>query len=140
MPERHSRIDIRRTVKGAADIPYAAITAKVLGPGYELSLTLCGDALARTMYLRYRKTRVAGEPDRGASYASNVLSFPYSKQEGEIFLNIRKAEREARALGISPRKRIGLLLVHGLYHLKGLDHGATMERQERTVLRAFDLL
>jgi rRNA maturation RNase YbeY len=122
-----------------ADIPYAAIARKILGPSYELSLTLCGDKLARTMYLEHRKTRVKGEPDRGTSYASNVLSFPYSKTEGEIFLNIRKAEREARSLDIPTRTRIAHLLVHGCFHLKGHDHGATMERLESSVLRAFDL-
>jgi ssRNA-specific RNase YbeY (16S rRNA maturation enzyme) len=89
-----TNIDIRRTVSRVADIPYAAMASKILGKDYELSLTLCGDRLARTMYLEHRKPRVKGEPDRGVSYASNVLSFPYSDREGEIFLNIRKAERE----------------------------------------------
>jgi probable rRNA maturation factor len=78
-------------------------------------------------------------PDRGPSYASNVLSFPYASTEGEIFLNVRKAEREAKALGITTKKRVALLLVHGCFHLKGYQHGDTMERLERSVLRTFDL-
>ena len=133
-------IDIRRTVRRAADLPYTAIAKHVLGTGYELSLVLCGDALARRMYLAHRKRRVAGEPERGASYASNVLSYPYGADAGEIFLNVRKAEREARAAGISAKRRTALLLVHGLFHLKGYDHGATMERLERDTLRKFSLL
>ncbi len=137
-PESH--IDIRRTVSRVADVPFEAIAERILGRRYSLSLTLCGDRLARTMYLQYRKSRIKGEPERGSSYASNVLSFPYSKAEGEIFLNVRKAEREAKALGITARQRIALLLVHGCYHLKGHQHGDTMERLERSVLRAFDLV
>lgn len=135
-----AHITIRRTARRAADIPYAAIAAHVLGKRYELSLTLCGDALARRMYLEHRKPRIKGEPDRGTSYASNVLSFPYGPESGEIFLNVRKAEREARALGTSVKKRTALLLVHGLLHLKGLDHGDTMEGLERDTLRRFSLL
>lgn len=133
-------IDIRRTVLRAADIPYAAIARHVLGARYELSLTLCGDALARRMYLKHRKPGIPGEPDRGSRYASNVLSFPYGPLEGEIFLNVRKAEREARLLGTTAKKRTAFLLVHGLLHLKGLDHGDTMEGLERDTLRKFSLL
>ena len=133
-------IDIRRTVKGAAVLPYAAIARHILGPHYALSLTLCGDDLARRMYHSYRKSRLAHEPERGKTYASNVLSFPYTQHEGEIFLNVRKAEREARQMGTSVRKRTALLFVHGCLHLKGHLHGSTMESLERAALRKFDLL
>lgn len=128
---RHSHdIDIRRTARGAADIPYARIARHILGEHYDLSLTLCGDDLARRMNVAYRKK----------TYSPNVLSFPYSKGDGEIFLNIRKAEREAARAGVSVKKRTALLLVHGCFHLKGYDHGATMERLEREALRAWGLL
>jgi probable rRNA maturation factor len=125
-----AHIDIRRTVSGAADIPYEAIATRILGPQYELSLTICGDDLARRMNKTYRKK----------TYSPNVLSFPYSKTTGEIFLNARKAEREARAFGTTAKKRMALLLVHGCFHLKGYDHGVTMERLERNTLRACGLL
>jgi rRNA maturation RNase YbeY len=137
--QSETHIDIRRTVSRVADVPFAAIAKHILGKRYTLSLTLCGDALARRMYLTHRKSRIKGEPDRGPSYASNVLSFPYASTEGEIFLNVRKAEREAKALGITTKKRVALLLVHGCFHLKGYQHGDTMERLERSVLRTFDL-
>lgn len=133
-------IDVRRTVKGAAPLPYERIARQILGPRYALSLTLCGDDLARRMYLRYRKGRLENEPHRARSYASNVLSFPYSRDEGEIFVNVRKAAREARQMGISVRARTALLFVHGCFHLKGHRHGSTMEGLERAALRKFDLL
>lgn len=123
-------IDVRRTVTGAAHLPYERIARHILGPGYELSLTLCGDSLARRMNRTYREK----------TYAPNVLSFPYSKETGEIFLNVRKAEREAKRFGVSVAKRTALLLVHGCMHLKGHDHGDTMEELERRALRKFDLL
>ena len=126
-----SSIAIRRTVKGAVPaISFEKIARSILGANYELSLVLCGDTLARRMNRTYRKKE----------YAPNVLSFPYSPREGEIFLNIRKAEREARAMGTSPRKRATLLFVHGCFHLKGLKHGERMEAAERRVLKRFELL
>jgi rRNA maturation RNase YbeY len=134
-----SQIEVRRTVKGAASLPYERMAAHILGPRYSLSLTLCGDALARRMYRRYREPALRQKEPR-TTYASNVLSFPYAKDEGEIFLNVRKAEREAKQLGIPAKKRIALLLVHGCFHLKGHLHGDTMEGLERDVLRKFSLL
>ena len=123
-------MDISRTVRSKIPaIPFAGIARHVLGADYELSLVLCGDALARRMNRTYRKKE----------YSPNVLSFPYSRSEGEIFLNVRKAEREAENYGTTPRKRLALLFVHACFHLKGLDHGVTMEARERDVLRKFDL-
>ena len=85
-------LDIRTTLrpapflKGAGPIPYEKIADAILGKSYELSLVVCGDDLARRMNRAYRKK----------DYRPNVLSFPLSKKEGEIFLNVRAAAREAR--------------------------------------------
>jgi len=76
---------------------------------------------------------------RKKTYSPNVLSFPYSAQDGEIFLNVRKAEREARQMGVAVHTRLALLFVHGCYHLKGHLHGVTMERLEQKTLRKFGL-
>ena len=134
-------LSIRTTIRGQVPrIPFADIAETILGKNYELSLVICGDSLARRMYIEHRKQADPEGKSKAASYASNVLSFPLSKTEGEIFLNIRKAEREARLLGTTPAKRAALLFVHGCFHLKGLDHGRTMERSEEKVLRRFHLL
>lgn len=124
-------IEIKRTIRDRIpDLPFGKIANEILGSKYELSLVLCGDKLARRMNTEYRKK----------TYFPNVLSFPYSKGDGEIFLNIRKTEREARQYGVSVRERAALLFVHGCFHLAGHDHGGTMERLERNVLRKFGLI
>jgi probable rRNA maturation factor len=122
-------VDIRTTLKRPATpgVSFEKIARAALGPKYELSLVICGDDLARRMNREYRKK----------SYKPNVLSFPLSTTEGEIFLNVRKAEREARQFGVSVRERTALLFVHGCFHLKGLDHGAKMESAERKLLKRF---
>ncbi|MBV9159736.1 MAG: rRNA maturation RNase YbeY [Candidatus Kaiserbacteria bacterium] len=119
---------MRKTVRGSTPrIDFSSIAKHVLGKEYELSLVVCGDDLARRMNASYRKK----------TYKPNVLSFPLSKSEGEIFLNVRKAAREAREYGVSHRERLTLLYVHGLWHLKGFDHGAKMEALEKQTLKKF---
>lgn len=127
---RLATIDIKKTIRGTVPrIPFERMASDILGNDYELSVVVCGDMLARKMNRAYRKK----------TYSPNVLSFPLGKYEGEIFLNIRKAEREARSMGIPARERTALLFVHGCFHLKGLRHGRTMERNEDGILRRFGL-
>lgn len=109
-------------------IPFQKIKERVLGPSFEVSLVLVGDSLAR----RLNKER------RNKTYAANVLTFPISENAGEIFLNIRKAAQEARRYGNTHRSWLILLFIHGLLHLKGMEHGSTMESTEDRLLREFD--
>jgi rRNA maturation RNase YbeY len=117
-----------RSFRGAG-IPFDRIAEVILGSRYELSLVICGDTLARRINIESRKK----------TYAPNVLSFPLARNEGEIFLNVRKAEREARTMEISAKQRIAHLFVHGCYHLKGLKHGNAMDDAEETMLKRFKL-
>ena len=113
-------LDIRRTVKGAPSAPFARIADGILGRRYQLSLVLCGDTLAQRMNAEHRQK----------TYKPNVLSFPLSETEGEIFLNLAKAGREARAEGITHSERVTYLFIHACLHLKGLPHGRRMDELE----------
>lgn len=123
--------DVRSTVHSPLPrILFEQVARAVLGSRYELSLVICGDTLAR---------RINNE-SRHKDYAPNVLSFPLEKNVGEIFLNIRKAEREAKQMHISLRSHLAHLYVHGCLHLAGYDHSETMEKREDNVLTHFDLI
>ncbi len=74
---------------------------------------------------------------RKKTYAANVLSFPLSSTEGEIFLNVQAARREAQEYGVSLRERLTLLFVHACLHLKDMRHGEAMEKKERQLLKKF---
>jgi len=127
---RPSPLSIRKTMRGPSPrLPFEKMAKEILGDAYELSLVLCGDSLAQKMNKTYRKK----------SYKPNVLSFPLSKYEGEIFLNVQCAIREARKYGTIPQKRLALLFVHGCFHLKGLKHGTKMENAEQIILKHFKL-
>lgn len=117
---------LRTTVRGNVPrLSFEKIARQILGDSYSLSFVLCGDTLGRRLNTQYRKK----------TYKPNVLSFPLSKSEGEIFLNVRKAEREARSEGISLAKRTAFLFIHACLHLKGLDHGNKMDALERKYLK-----
>jgi len=125
---QRTKLEIRKLSRGIpARLPFNAIAKKTLPQGYELSLVVCTDALARKMNRAYRKK----------GYAANVLSFPLSTREGEIFLNVNAAKREAKKFRVSLRARLVLLFAHGCLHLKGMKHGVKMEAREERIVKAF---
>lgn len=101
----------------------------ILGKSYELSLVFIGPDRARRL----------NEESRQKTYVPNVLSFPLSNSAGEIFICPHVAKREAKNFNLSERGYIAYLFIHGCVHLKGYDHGATMERLERKYLKAFNI-
>ncbi|MEK7186944.1 MAG: rRNA maturation RNase YbeY [Patescibacteria group bacterium] len=107
------------TKKSVPKVPFEKIKKKVLGESYELSLVFVGDALSRRLNQVYR----------GKDKPTNVLSFPITKNSGEIFINL------ARAKPFGPAH----LFIHGILHLKEMQHGAKMEKKERALLKAFGL-
>lgn len=125
---RAPNVEIRYVTRGSLPrVPFSNIAESTLGKRYELSLIICGDTLARKMNRTYRKK----------TYAANVLSFPLSSTEGEIFLNVQAARREAQEYGVSLRERLTLLFVHACLHLKDMRHGEAMEKKERQLLKKF---
>lgn len=125
---RSPSLEIRKTIRGHVPrVAFESIAREILPAHYELSLVVCADALAKRMNVEYRKK----------TYTPNVLSFPLSKTEGEIFLNVREAAREANRFGIPLRARVALLFAHGCLHLKGMKHGEEMERIEQRIQKRF---
>ncbi|MDP2649959.1 MAG: rRNA maturation RNase YbeY [bacterium] len=119
---------IKKTTKGTLpSVPFEDIKNEVLGGKYELSLVLIGDALAKRLNSEHKNK----------STPTNVLSFPLSRTEGEIFLNVRRATRDARTYGHSWEQHLAFLFIHACLHLKGMTHSPKMERAEEKLLRAF---
>lgn len=94
-----------------------------------LSLVLIGDSRARALSTRYRNKNTN----------SNVLTFPITATQGEVFLNIPRIRREAHIFGLTPAGHAKFLLIHACLHLKGYAHGSTMERAENRLVGTFKL-
>lgn len=115
-------------------VQYHEIKERVLGKRYMLSLAFVGPARSRQLNKKYRTI----------DKAANVLSFPLEKNVGEIVICPAVVKKQAVAYGYanSPAGREAFtryLFIHGLFHLKGLDHGSTMEKAEKQILHRFDI-
>lgn len=121
-------LSVTATVKEFPTHPYEAIKDKILGKRYDLSLVFVGPTRAASLNKLYRNK----------TYTPNVLSFPLDEKTGEIFICPQVARKETKKFGFEkPEQYIAFLFIHGCLHLKGHDHGDTMEALEKKWLRHF---
>jgi rRNA maturation RNase YbeY len=62
-----------------------------------------------------------------------------NKNLGEIFITPTLAKKEAKLFGKTKDKFITLLFIHGLLHLKGMEHGSRMSRLEIKLHKQFGI-
>ena len=123
-------VSIRKTSKGKLPrLPFVALKEAVLGKNYELSIA----------FVTAEESRRLNKIYRGKNKPANILSFPLGRKEGEIIITQSEVRKGARKFGHSFATFLPLIFVHGLFHLKGLRHGSTMERKEKTLLKKFGL-
>ena len=115
-----SDVAICATARSYPKLPYSEMKDDILGREYRLSLVFVGQERARSLNKQYRNK----------TYTPNVLSFPLSEQDGEIFITPTVAKLEAKKYNLTPKGYIGFLYIHALLHLKGLSHGDTMDKAE----------
>jgi probable rRNA maturation factor len=120
-------INITKTVKVIPKLPYLEVKLAVLGKNYDLTLVFIGPEKARSL----------NQTTRQKDYVPNVLSFPLDKNTGEIYITPAIAKKEAEKFSLSVDGYIGYLFIHGLLHLKGLDHGTKMDQAEKRLLKKF---
>lgn len=104
---------------------FTELKEAVLGEAYDLSFAfITGPQMRKVMkYKKLKPNELSKTP------TSNVLSFPLSKTSGEILIC------KAAAKPYTPE----YLFIHGLFHIKGMKHGDTMERAEARLLKRFHL-
>lgn len=84
---------------------------------FHFSVGIITDRAMRPLNKRYR----------GKNAPTDVLSFRYDDQHGEIVISADRVRAQAREYGHSMRTEAAFLLVHGILHLMGWDH----ERSEK---------
>lgn len=120
--QEHPGISITRITSG--DIPpldFASIKNHVLGKKYQLSL----------VFVDPKRSAELHEEWKGKAGPADILSFPFSDTEGEMFICLSKARTKAKEFDRSYHNFLAFLFIHGLVHLKGYDHGSTMEAIEQ---------
>ncbi len=110
-------------------LPYRQLFEAILSSNYELSLVFVGEAKIKKLNRRYRRK----------DKPTNVLSFPLAPDQGEIFICLPLAQKEAAKIGDKISDYVGRLFIHALLHLKGFRHGSTMDKEERRLTALFNL-
>lgn len=116
-----------KTSENIPALPFRDIADFALNQGYELSLVFVDSKTSKKLNSTYRQK----------NNSTNILSFPLSKTEGEILIDIKVVKEEAGALKEKLPVYLAYIFIHGLVHLKGLDHGSKMEKEEKKIRNRF---
>ena len=92
----------------------------ILGKKYDLSIALVTEKKSREINKKYRNK----------DKATNILSFALHKNVGELILCPNVIKKETKKFGRTYYDLLGFLVIHGMLHLKGLEHSSTMEKLE----------
>jgi len=110
-------------------LPFQALKETVLGKNYALSL----------VFVTTKESQKLNKIYREKNKPTNILSFPLNDQTGEIVICPTIAKQEAPKFDRSFENYLGFLFIHGLLHLKGFDHGSTMENEEQKIRTQFGI-
>jgi probable rRNA maturation factor len=121
-------VSIKQTSKGKLPgLPFLKLKDQILGKDYELSIIFATAKISAKLNGHYR----------GKKKPTNILSFPLSPKSGELVIHLPTAKKEAPAFGMGFKNFLGYLIIHGMLHLKGMQHSSKMERREKQFCRAF---
>jgi probable rRNA maturation factor len=108
-------------------------------PDGEISILLVGDPQITTLNQQYL--------DRQGP--TNVIAFAMREGEfshltphllGDVVISMDTAAREAENAGLNTERRFNELLIHGILHLFGYDHGNDAEEARRMEEKSRELL
>jgi probable rRNA maturation factor len=118
--------------KNKAKIPafdFDAIKDTILGKDYQLTLIIANSQTIRKYNTIYRNM----------DKSTDILSFPYSKDEGEIYICPSETKKAAVKFKRNYDNFFIYLFIHGCTHLKGYDHSDTMDRVEEKFRKEFGI-
>ncbi len=110
-------------------VAFDDIKTAALGKDYQLTVAIVMPARMKKLNTIYRDIE---QP-------TDILSFPISENEGEIYLCLSEARKEAKKFDRPYENFLSFLFIHGCVHLKGHDHGGTMEAIEAKIRKEFGI-
>lgn len=124
------KFSITNTTKAKLpSLAFEAMKNAVLGKKYELSVIIVSKSEIKKLNKEYRDI----------NEATDILSFPLSDKFGEIYINPDMTKVMAKKFEREYENFFGFLFIHGLVHLKGFDHGSTMESIEASFRKKFGI-
>ncbi|PCI20678.1 rRNA maturation RNase YbeY [Candidatus Wolfebacteria bacterium] len=123
-----NNVSVRRLTNGKLpSLPFTRLKEAVLGKKYDLSIVFVGSKMSQEINKKYRKK----------NKPTNILSFVLSEESGELVISLGQVRKDAPNFNKSYLDFLGFLIIHGLLHLKGYDHGKEMELLESKFSRKF---
>jgi rRNA maturation RNase YbeY len=108
-------------------LPFLEVKKEILGKHFELGVVFIGDMRSKTLNKKFR----------GKDKVANILTFPLSKKDGEIYINLNEVYKDSKKFLESYENFLMRVYIHGLLHLNGRKHNSTMEREEAKLLKNF---
>ena len=118
---------INKTKGKIPNLPILAMKNDILGEKYCLSLVFIDKKKSQELNKRYR------DKDN----ATNILSFPLSKTDGEILICPAVVRTQTKDFDKNFDHLLGFLVIHGMLHLKGMEHSKKMEKLESLYCKKF---
>ncbi|MFZ2205419.1 MAG: rRNA maturation RNase YbeY [Minisyncoccia bacterium] len=112
---------INKTKGKLPSLPFDNLKNDILGKKFSCSIVFVGEKRSREFNKKYR----------GKDKSTNILSFCLSKTEGEMILCPAVAKREYKKFDRTYPNFIGFLVIHGMLHLKGMEHSSRMDKAEQ---------
>lgn len=100
-------------------------TTKLKAKKVEISVNLIGEGKIRSLNKKYRNK----------DKPTDVLLFPLGDGNGDIFICLSIAKKQAKGENVSIEDKLAQLTVHGFLHLAGYDH----EKSDKDAKKMFDL-
>jgi probable rRNA maturation factor len=125
---KDTTFNITNTTKAKLpSLAFADMKDAVLGKKYELSVIIVTKSVIQKLNKEFRDI----------NKPTDILSFPLSDDFGEMYINPDMTKIEAKKFGRDYENFFAFLFIHGLVHLKGFDHGSTMESIEARFRKKF---
>ena len=111
-----------------------AILKKIVayyGEKRELSVTFVTDDEIQELNSEYREIdaptdiltfRLDDAPSFPISFDEEDMDFLNNEEMGDIFISLDTMRRNAEEFGVGEEEELSRLLLHGILHLRGLDH------------------
>ncbi len=108
---------------------FTKIKKTVLGSDYDLSFVFIGP----------KKMQELNHTYCNLNKSTDILSFPLSKNSGEMFICKSETKKMAKEFDRSYENFLVYLFIHGCVHLKGYDHGPKMDKLEKKYQKLFSI-
>ncbi|MFA6324877.1 MAG: rRNA maturation RNase YbeY [Candidatus Paceibacterota bacterium] len=111
---------VNKTKGKIPNLPFSLIKKDILNDKYHLSLAFISKEKMQKFNNEYRKI----------NKATNILSFSLSKNEGEILICPTLVKEQTKKFNRTFPQLLQFLVIHGMLHLKGMEHSSRMDRAE----------